>query len=357
MERQGVVSADDPVTRYLPDGLDNPALEPITLRHLATHTSGLPRLPKNLDAAVQDDRNPYAHYEERHLLDALRTVRPKSPGSVCVYSNFAMGLLGYLLGRAAGGGYEEALRRYLLEPLGMSDSGVALDSERQGRLAQPHDPKGRPTPPWDTPTLAGAGAVRATAGDLLRFLEANLGEAPEGLREALAECHVPRPMHRSLVGPAAHAAAVTLPLLSLGLQWAAPIPPGRPGFLFALLLPPFLAGWIGRWPHWLVATALSVAGSSWLWGPRFSETYGLIFAAVVGFYLYTWRWAPRKVLPRMGWQGGIRVGPHEALWHNGRTGGSASLCAFVPERGTAVAILTNSSTSVDHLGTELIRKL
>ncbi|MEK8145622.1 serine hydrolase domain-containing protein [Streptomyces sp. M10(2022)] len=100
----GEVRYSDRADRYLPCRIPGP---PVTLLHLATHTSGLPRLPPGLVArAVRSGwlSNPYARFDEGDLLAALERVPLRHrPGTRVHYSNFGAGLLGHVLARAAGG--------------------------------------------------------------------------------------------------------------------------------------------------------------------------------------------------------------------------------------------------------------
>ena len=148
----------------------------ITLRHLTMQNSGLPRLPDNMPYA--DPEDPYADYTEQNLLDFLAGYElPRDPGAEYEYSNLGVGLLGHVLARAAGKDYETLLRERILDPLGMDDTAIALSPAMQARFATPHDPFMRPTKPWALPSLAGAGAMRSTAGDMLKFLAAALHPA------------------------------------------------------------------------------------------------------------------------------------------------------------------------------------
>ena len=102
---------DDPVESALPPGLKlrDAADAPIRWVDLATHRSGLPRLPSNL--APQDRRDPYAGYDEAQLLRFLRDFKPTAARDTrWEYSNLGFGLLGYALGRAAGSSYRGAAR-------------------------------------------------------------------------------------------------------------------------------------------------------------------------------------------------------------------------------------------------------
>ena len=157
----------------------NDAVAEITLLQLATHTSGLPRLPANL--APTDQLDPYKGYDEEALLAGIATARDKQPlGNHYAYSNFGVGLLGYLLGRVHGEGYEAALTERVIEPLGLGATGFerAEESATASR-------GGRAVKDWTLDALAGAGALRSTTGDLARFARAMLGEIDGALAHDL----------------------------------------------------------------------------------------------------------------------------------------------------------------------------
>jgi len=185
---RGEVSYDDPVARYLPAGSVpvHRSGAPITLLHLATHTSGLPRLPRGFLATAVPvwSTTPYAGYSEQRLLDSLGATRVGSrPGSRVRYSNLGVGLLGQVLARAAGTDYPSLLDARVCRPLGLTGTGCsAAPGQATGHW------HGRPRPPWQIPALPGAGAVRSSARDLLRYLEALLEPDRAGaLAPALAE--------------------------------------------------------------------------------------------------------------------------------------------------------------------------
>lgn len=189
---RGTMHLDDPVARYLSDTLRVPDYDgrPITLYHLATHTSGLPRLPVNLIPA--DPANPYADYRVADLYIFLHThYLRRAPGAAYEYSNLGMGLLGHLLARRAGVPYEALLRDRITGPLGMNDTGITLTPDQRARLATGHHDQA-PVPHWDLPTLAGAGALRASAADLVQYLRAQMGLIETPLRAAIEETHRPR---------------------------------------------------------------------------------------------------------------------------------------------------------------------
>jgi serine-type D-Ala-D-Ala carboxypeptidase/endopeptidase len=199
MVQRGEVALADPVAKYLPPEVKVPERggRVITLVDLSTHTSGLPRLPTNLKP--KDPANPYADYSVEQLYQFLSSYQlTRDIGSQFEYSNLGGGLLGHALARRAGMDYEAPVRSRITGPLGMSSTGIALTPEMKARLATGHDDKLAAVPNWDLPTLAGAGALRSTANDLLTFLAANLGYVKSPLASPMAAMLTVR---RPLGGP------------------------------------------------------------------------------------------------------------------------------------------------------------
>jgi len=187
MVQRGQVALADPVSKYLPASVRMPQRNgrQITLLDLATHTSGLPRLPANLKP--KDSANPYGDYSVAQLYEFLSSYElPRDIGSQYEYSNLGGGLLGHVLTLRAGMDYEALVGARITAPLDMKSTGVALTPEMKARMAAGHDDKLKPVANWDLPTLAGAGALRSTANDMLTFLAANLGYQKTPLAPAMA---------------------------------------------------------------------------------------------------------------------------------------------------------------------------
>lgn len=198
---EGLVALDEPVADLLPAGWHVPVRgRPITLLDLATHTSGLPRLPPGLlrRSLLRSRDDPYAWLDDAELARSLRRVRLRAePGRRPRYSNLGYGLLGRALAERAGTSYELLVRGRVCEPLGLVDTVVEVPEPELVRLADGHTRRGSPTPHWHLAALAGAGALRSTAEDALRFLEAQLAP-PEGpLGVAIRATHE----GRARVGP------------------------------------------------------------------------------------------------------------------------------------------------------------
>ena len=145
MVQRGDMRLDEPAQLYLPASVRLPARngKPITLLHLATHTSGLP-------AWVGSDAGSLA----KIYADLSKYQLSRPPGAAYEYSNIGMDLLGIAIERKAGKPYRTLLAERICQPLGMNHTSVF-------RCEYP-----------------GAGAIKSTADDMLKFASACLGLAP-----------------------------------------------------------------------------------------------------------------------------------------------------------------------------------
>lgn len=178
----GRVQLDEPLQAYLPFKLKESKKnsQPITLKTLANHTAGLPRIPGNMMGALLFNRsNPYRKYSKEKLEKYLKEdLRLKStPGEEYAYSNLGAGLLGYTLSTVIGKSYEEMLQEVVFGPLQMGSSTTKREKV-QSRLVKGLNEKGKETSNWDLNALAGAGAVLSSVEDLAKFAMANFAEDP-----------------------------------------------------------------------------------------------------------------------------------------------------------------------------------
>jgi CubicO group peptidase (beta-lactamase class C family) len=203
--QRGAVRLDQPIQELLPAEVEMAeAARAITLRHLTTHASGLPRVsgrssPATGIAMLLFGSDPCAGYTEAHLLDDVRRVELEfEPGAKSSYSNLGMTLLGYLLARRANCTYEELIRREISDPLGMNDTLITPTRDQARRTAQGYRAVLRCGPlllglrsePWfEGNDLGGAGGLRSTAADMLKFLQANMHPEGHPLEAALKESH------------------------------------------------------------------------------------------------------------------------------------------------------------------------
>jgi CubicO group peptidase (beta-lactamase class C family) len=187
MIEESSVRLDDAVVSFLPEVcLD----ERITLGQLATHTSGLPRVPKELLKDL-DRKNPYARFDEGALLRCLDGIKLTAPpGKRHQYSNLGAALLGQVLARRAELPFEVLLEQRLCKPLELRDTTIQLTSSQGERLTPGHTARGKATPHWDLASFAPAGALKSTAHDLLDFIVAQLDEA-HTMRTAFERARTP----------------------------------------------------------------------------------------------------------------------------------------------------------------------
>ncbi len=188
MVQRGEVALNDPVAKYLPSTVKTPERggKQITLIDLATHTSGLPRMPTNF--ASKDPKDPYVDYSVEQLYEFLSSYQlPRDIGSQYEYSNLGGGLLGLALARRAGMDYGELVRERICNPLAMNSTRTTLTPEMKARLAAGYNAAIEPVENWDFgPAFAGAGALRSSTNDMLKFLAANLGYMKTPLAPAMA---------------------------------------------------------------------------------------------------------------------------------------------------------------------------
>lgn len=188
MKEHGRVRLDEPVAELLPPGSRVPQRDGrrITLADLATHTSGLPRMPENFRPA--NATNPYVDYSPKELYAFLASYElPRDPGVKWVYSNLSFGLLGLALAHRAGTGYGALVQERICQPLGMQSTGTITTPTMAQRLAIGHSADLVTVPSWTfTDAMAGAGALRSTANDLLTFLAAAMGRKESPLTQAFS---------------------------------------------------------------------------------------------------------------------------------------------------------------------------
>jgi CubicO group peptidase (beta-lactamase class C family) len=200
LERTRLVMETETIAAWLGTGeydrgnsLAAPAASLITLRQLATHTSGLPRLPAGFLASA-DPHQPYADTTVEQLRSAVLTATlDSSPGTSYSYSNFGAAILGQVLADRSSQSYESLITERILTPLALTDTSFTLSDDQRLRLAPPQQMNGDPGDEWAMAAYAPAGGLYATAADMARFLNANLTASPtdDGLPATLAQAQTP----------------------------------------------------------------------------------------------------------------------------------------------------------------------
>lgn len=182
------ISPEDDIRMYLPGSYPNLPVgkEAIRIKHLANHTSGLPRLPDDLDAApVYDSLNPYKTYSREMVYASLKKLKPDgTPGTVCNYSNYGMALLGLILSDLYQKPFDVLVQEKICLPNGLKNTAVALNVNQQNRLMVGYNSMGTETPWWDLNGFEAAGGLHSDCENLLRYLDYNRAEKDPATRLA-----------------------------------------------------------------------------------------------------------------------------------------------------------------------------
>jgi len=161
---------DDKINNYLEVCIKRG--KQISFKELSNHTSGLNRLPSNLDLVSNPD-NPYKEYDEEKLEEYLtnKLFLSQRAGEKYQYSNLGVGLLGYVLSKIDGTEYQDLLKTYILDKYNMKNS-TTNRSEVEDILIKGLDAAGNETSNWDLSALTGAGGIVSTVEDLSKFVVA-----------------------------------------------------------------------------------------------------------------------------------------------------------------------------------------
>ncbi len=185
-----LINLDDPLNKFLPDSIPSLVYDgtPITLKTLANHTSGLPRMPDNFYPS--DPGDPFKDYSVADLYGFYMNFKPvRKPGEKYEYSNLGFGTLSVVLTGVFQKDYAELVREKIAGPLRMRDTKEFLDKNDSLRFATGYNENGSKSSPWEFEAMEGAGSLRSDAKDMLKYAEANLGKAPRQLEDDIALTH------------------------------------------------------------------------------------------------------------------------------------------------------------------------
>ena len=195
---EGKVDLEDELDSWLPEEeVTIPCWNgtSITLKHLATHSSGLPKRPQDSGQALPpayDPFDPYAAYSTADVYDYLSNYCNLlfEPGTQYAYSNTGMALVGHVLGLADSSSYEEVLGRELLEPLGLSETTLFFSEDQIASLAPGHNEKLDSVSNYNAQDIfQGAGFIKSSLHDMLIYLKAQMGLTETSLADAMALTH------------------------------------------------------------------------------------------------------------------------------------------------------------------------
>ena len=160
------INLNDNINGYLKTSFNNNT--EISFINLANHTSGLPRLPSNLDLAKVNPENPYKEYKEKELEEYLTKHLELLNKEKYQYSNLGAGLIGYTLSKIENTTYENLLQNKIFSKFNMYNSTSDINKIK-GNLVKGLNNEGNDVPNWELSVLAGAGAIFSTVEDLSQF--------------------------------------------------------------------------------------------------------------------------------------------------------------------------------------------
>jgi CubicO group peptidase (beta-lactamase class C family) len=166
---EGKVKLDEKITTYLPDYRKDTG-DKVTVRHLLTHTSGIPSYTSQPGFFQTVWRNPYA--VDAFIKQYASGDLEFEPGSKWVYDNSGYFLLGAIIEKVTGKTYEQALKERIFEPLGMKDSGYDRFAAIIPKRATGYQltPSGYENAPYlDMSIPYAAGALYSTVDDLYKW--------------------------------------------------------------------------------------------------------------------------------------------------------------------------------------------
>jgi CubicO group peptidase (beta-lactamase class C family) len=191
--QSGRIRLNDPVSKYLPDSVGPLKYEgkDITIQMLSNHSSGLPRMPANFAKYASDPFNPYKLYGTNQLFEFYKQFKPyRQPGTFYEYSNLAVGTLGVILEKIHNKTYEQLITEKICRPLKMTDTRQFIPKTDSQRVAIGYNEQGTYNGPWDFQAFAGAGALRSSASDMLKFAAANIDTGNSALHKAIQATHL-----------------------------------------------------------------------------------------------------------------------------------------------------------------------
>src|SRR5881227_2747726 len=206
--KNGELSLDDPVAKYVTELQRGGDVRRITLGQLASHSSGLPRVPQQYETW---HKGRYTWSDFVRFLNSWKAGPNHEPGQQYLYSDAAMVLLRVALERRFNTRFTGLMHQRLTGPLGMTSTALPLPRDLLGRAVQGYGPMGKPVgkPGEEGGTFdwPGSGQIYSSSRDMATFLAANLGELPGygPIENAMAFAH--------------QGVFTVSPRLTIGLAW------------------------------------------------------------------------------------------------------------------------------------------
>jgi CubicO group peptidase (beta-lactamase class C family) len=189
---EGKIKLDDPVNKYLPDSI--PSLQfnerVVTIKDLLNHTAALPRMPADFKDERIDERGIIKYPIEKFFSWLKNLQLTREPGLKSEYSNAGFALVSTVMQRIYNMSYEEMVQKFIAHPLGMMDTRIDIRQQDSAMYAKGYKEDGSYHFPRNLPPIyQGAGGLRATAADMLKYAKAQWDAPNKKLEKAILLTH------------------------------------------------------------------------------------------------------------------------------------------------------------------------
>lgn len=180
LAENGILRLDGSVNSYLPRSSMNVRMDGVTIHDLLTHQSGLPKRPGGFGKHSKQTRDPYRNFDRDQLLKNWRDfVLDEEIGFA--YSHMGYGILEIIIEQVTDMSFEDAMQRWVLEPIDMMDTYVYSTLEDSLALAPGYDKAQRTSHPWQFASHSASEGAKSSARDLVRYIIAmmNTEQSPK----------------------------------------------------------------------------------------------------------------------------------------------------------------------------------
>lgn len=189
LEDEGMIKMTDALNQHLDKKYQNPRLSKLTLEQLVTHQSGFPKLPMFFGKKQSEPNDPYANYSKRDLLLYYQQYIPENHKDGYIYSHVNFALLELAIESVTNLTYEDALRRYILEPLEMPSTFLDISEDRGSLLSPGYNRAEQITSPWTYGSFGASEGLKSSFEDLSKYLKMQLGLSHNELYLPLSKYH------------------------------------------------------------------------------------------------------------------------------------------------------------------------
>ncbi|MEZ4912038.1 MAG: serine hydrolase [Saprospiraceae bacterium] len=173
LSHRGQLDPKQKVNTYLPKEYENPRLSDITIIDLLDHTSGFPKMPKDLGKKAKEFNNPYQYYTKHDVLKYYKSFIPKERKFEYSHTNYA--ILEIIIEMVTKKSFDEVLVDEINTVLNLNTTTCDGMYESAPNLAKGFDKSGKVCTPWSFSSFIGSEGIRSNLEDLLVFVKAQLG--------------------------------------------------------------------------------------------------------------------------------------------------------------------------------------